>query len=50
MAHLNVSEETWRRLNRLKRGQGDTFDDVITRLLDETEMSPHESAESNADA
>jgi len=41
--HIRVTEETWRKLNRLKR-PGDSFDDVLQRLLaDEYE----ETAESN---
>jgi len=31
---VKVTEETWRDLNSRKH-PGDTFDDVITRLLDE---------------
>lgn len=32
--HIRVQESTWERLNRRKR-VGDSFDDVISRLLDE---------------
>lgn len=34
--HVRVTEETWEQLNRRKR-PGDSFDDVLQRLLDETE-------------
>jgi hypothetical protein len=30
---VNVSEDTWKRLT-MRRGPGDTYDDVITELLD----------------
>lgn len=33
---LKVSEETWRRLNARKK-PGDTFDDVVQRLLEEAD-------------
>ena len=32
---VRVSGETWQRLNALKTHPGETFDDVIARLLDE---------------
>jgi predicted CopG family antitoxin len=34
--HIRVTEETWERLNKLKK-PGDSFDDVIQRLLAEQE-------------
>lgn len=34
--HIRVTEDTWGRLNRLK-GPGDSFDDVLTDLVDERE-------------
>lgn len=34
---IQVSRDTWRRLNARKQGPDDTFDDVIQRLLDKTE-------------
>lgn len=34
---IQVSRDTWRELNARKRGPDDTFDDVIQRLLAETE-------------
>jgi len=34
---IQVSMETWRRLNGRKQGPNETFDDVLERLLDETE-------------
>lgn len=34
--HIRVTEETWKRLNQ-RKGPGDSFDDVITRLLDESD-------------
>ena len=33
---IQVSAETWRRLNQ-RKGPGDTFDEVITELLDAAE-------------
>ena len=33
---LKVSEETWRRLNARKK-PGDTFEDVVQRLLEEAD-------------
>jgi predicted CopG family antitoxin len=30
---IKISRETWRELNHRKRGPGDTFDDVVQRLL-----------------
>lgn len=39
---VKVSEETWRRLNARKE-PGDTFDDVVQELLEQTgETSPIE--------
>lgn len=34
--HIRVTDDTWQRLNSLKR-PGDSFDAVIQRLLDERE-------------
>jgi len=34
--NIKVSPSTWRRLNSLKR-PGDTFDDVLQRVLDESD-------------
>lgn len=34
--HIRVTEETWAELNRRKR-PGDSFEDVIERLLEEDE-------------
>ena len=34
--HIRVTENNWTRLNRLKR-PGESFNDVIDRLLDETD-------------
>lgn len=31
--HIRVTEDTWQELNQ-KKGPGDSFDDVITQLLD----------------
>lgn len=39
--HIRVTDETWSELNRRKR-PGDSFDDVIQRLLDETEEASDE--------
>lgn len=38
--HIRVSTENWRRLNAQK-APGDTFDDVIGRLLDAQGESPY---------
>lgn len=38
--HIRVTEETWEQLNR-KKGPGDSFEDVITGLLDEEEHGDH---------
>ncbi|WP_449329041.1 DUF7557 family protein [Salinigranum rubrum] len=32
--NIEVYRETWRRLNHLKERPGDSFDDVINRLID----------------
>lgn len=32
--NIEVHRETWRRLNHLKEEPGDSFDDVINRLID----------------
>lgn len=34
---IQVSMDTWRRLNARKQGPNETFDDVLQRLLDATE-------------
>jgi len=34
---IQVSMDTWRRLNGRKQGPNETFDDVLQRLLDATE-------------
>lgn len=36
---IQVSMDTWKRLNARKQGPNDTFDDVLQRLLDETESN-----------
>lgn len=33
--NVEVFDDTWARLNALKRHPGDSFDDVINRLIDE---------------
>lgn len=33
---IQVSMDTWRRLNSRKKGPNETFDDVLQRLLDAT--------------
>jgi predicted CopG family antitoxin len=33
--NIEVSREHWQALNRLKEGPGESFDDVVGRLLDE---------------
>jgi len=40
--HIRVSEDNWSRLNRRKR-PGDSFNDVIGRLLDAEEGGDSES-------
>ncbi|WP_254768267.1 antitoxin VapB family protein [Salinilacihabitans rarus] len=42
--HIRVTEETWKRLNNRKR-PGDSFDDVIERLLEDVEAN--EESEGN---
>lgn len=37
--NIEVYRETWRRLNSLKQGPGDSFDDVINRLIEESEAN-----------
>jgi len=34
---ISVSGETWRRLNARKRQPGETFDDVVQRLLNDSD-------------
>jgi predicted CopG family antitoxin len=34
---ISVSGETWQRLNARKREPGETFDDVVQRLLTESD-------------
>jgi len=34
---IQVSMDTWRRLNARKKGPNETFNDVLQRLLDSTE-------------
>jgi predicted CopG family antitoxin len=34
---ITVSGETWRRLNARKREPGETFDDVVQRLLTDSD-------------
>lgn len=33
---IQISMDTWQRLNARKEGPNDTFDDVLQRLLNET--------------
>jgi predicted CopG family antitoxin len=40
--HIRVTEETWRELN-IRKQPGDSFDDVLRRLLDEDTDSRPES-------
>ena len=37
---VRVSEETWQALNERKDEPGETFDDVVQRLLDNDEQNP----------
>lgn len=34
---IQISVGTWQRLNQRKKGPDETFDDVLQRLLDETQ-------------
>ena len=34
-ARVRVKEDTWRRLNARRREPGESYDDVLQRLLDE---------------
>lgn len=34
---IQIKKSTWSRLNSRKEAPSDTFDDVVNRLLDETE-------------
>jgi predicted CopG family antitoxin len=34
---IQISMDNWRRLNNRKQGPSDSFDDVLSRLLNETE-------------
>ena len=36
MTTIEVEDETWSRLNGRKQRPGESFDDVVNRLLDET--------------
>jgi predicted CopG family antitoxin len=38
MTSMKISKDTWQRLNRRKQ-PGDSFDDVVQRLLDDVEAS-----------
>lgn len=40
---VRVSPETWKRLNQ-RKGPGDSFDDIISQLLDEAEGKPSPAA------
>lgn len=42
--HIRVTEDTWSDLNQLKR-PGDSFDDVLQRLLSEAEGEPEGNPE-----
>jgi len=47
--HIRVTDETWSELNKRKQ-PGDSFDDVIQRLLEETdEGNPNQAAAQTAD-
>lgn len=35
--NIEIYRDTWRRLNSLKEGPGDSFDDVINRLIEQAE-------------
>lgn len=36
--NVEVYRETWQKLNELKQGPGDSFDDVINRLIEHYEQ------------
>ncbi len=42
--HIRVTEETWAKLNERKR-PGDSFDDVLNRLLDDADESARLTAD-----
>lgn len=44
--HVRVTEDTWKELNQ-RKGPGDSFDEVIRRLLDAAEAAK-EDEEGNA--
>lgn len=44
--HIRVTEETWSRLNKRKK-PGDSFDDVISRVLDEADAESSDDDESS---
>lgn len=44
---IKISRETWRELNRRKRGPEETFDDVVQRLLGADEGENGEPAEAS---
>lgn len=45
---VNVDTRTWRRLNALKR-PGESFDDVVGRLLDDTTNDIEIASDSDSD-
>lgn len=48
---VQVKGNTWNRLNRRKEGAWDSFDDIITRLLDNDDaLDKHEVAEDQLSA
>jgi predicted CopG family antitoxin len=40
---IRIKVKTWQRLNDLKQGPGDSFDEVINRLLDEHHAGDEEA-------
>jgi len=46
---VNVDTRTWRRLNALKR-PGESFDDVVDRLLDDTTNDIEIASDSDSDS
>lgn len=46
--HIRVTEETWKELNKRKE-PGDSFEDVIERLIDQHEGNPNRMTPTMAD-
>jgi hypothetical protein len=44
---IKVSRETWRRLTQRKTGPGDTYDEIVTELLEQAEQAEEGADEGN---